>query len=76
MPESDEAEMQGKSLQFLFAARRFATCGRLFAAAGRASLARGAQIPRMRKIAGFFRVGFAGEVSYASFVAWKSSFAK
>jgi hypothetical protein len=56
--------------------RRFATCGSLIAAAGCAQFALEAQFSRMRKKAGIFRVYFAQEANYASFDAWKSSFAK
>jgi len=56
--------------------RRFATSGRLFAAVAGARLARVAQNSRMPGNAGFFRVSFAGRANYASFEAWKSSFAK
>jgi hypothetical protein len=57
-------------------ARRFATGGNLFAAATGARLAPAAQDLQMRRKAGFFRGSFAGGLNYASFVAWKSSFAK
>jgi hypothetical protein len=56
--------------------RRYDTSGRLFAAVAGARLARVAQNSRMGKNAGFFRVSFAGRANYASFEAWKSSFAK
>ncbi len=56
--------------------RRFATRGNRIAAATRARFAPNAHFPQMRKKAGFFRVCFAQGANYASFGAWKSSFAK
>jgi len=41
-----------------------------------AMLAPPAQDLRMRRNTGFFRGSFAGGLNYASFGAWKSSFAK
>jgi len=68
--------MNANSLFFWASPRRFATFGSLFAAAAGASLSPVAQIPRMAKYTGFLHGYFAQGVSYASFGAWKSSFAK
>jgi hypothetical protein len=76
MPNREAPETSDEWQRMCPLVRRFATCGSLFAAVVGAMLARAAQNPRMRRKAGFFRVSFAGAVNYASFEAWKSSFAK
>jgi hypothetical protein len=68
--------MQGKCASPSSYLRRFAARGSLFAAPEGATLSRGAQIARVTTNTGFFRVCFARAPNYASFEAWKSSFAK
>jgi hypothetical protein len=76
VPNADLLKSEAKTADVPPLPWRFATCGSRIAAAGRARFALTAQLSRMRKNAGFFRVYFAQEVNYASFEPWKSSFAK
>ena len=76
VPNTDLLKSEAKTADVLPLPWRFATGGSRIAAAGCARFALEAQFSRMRKKAGFFSVYFAQEANYASFQAWKSSFAK